>query len=462
MDQQSIEQTRVETGRLLETPAYPAREERPALELLLSSVRLHGVLCPVLVRPVALDGGRHGYQVVCGYRRVLAAREAGLETVPVVVARLSDGEAIRCYLSENTCRQELSDAHREEVLKQLKRLRDAEPAGSEVDAPGDPVAPSAGIDRSHGHDPAAGRLPLVGSAATRLTPPAVPPADPSAGLSERWGSSDTGAQPADASDWHEKAGAILLAARGLLDTVRESRIVDVERALGLATRIQELPPRAVRASDLDLAAESAGGRAGSWLARHSVHVALLNRAVVEVRGDRRSAHIAALAGLLHDIGMVFLERREYLFGAGALTPGQQSEVRSHTRLGYALLSHLDRSLRDVAFAARDHHERRDGSGYPAGLAGHDISWLAQLTGLTDSFVAMTASRPYRDGMREEEALERLQGSEEERAGYDPLWLRDLGRLWAPGEQPRQPSDAVSRRLAAISQSAVAPVPADLY
>jgi ParB family chromosome partitioning protein len=77
------------------------------LEQLKRSIEEHGILEPLIVRP--LGGGEGaGYQLVAGERRYRAARELGLKEVPVVVHQLSDQQAIQVALIENLQREDLN------------------------------------------------------------------------------------------------------------------------------------------------------------------------------------------------------------------------------------------------------------------------------------------------------------------------------------------------------------------
>lgn len=91
--------------------AQPRREfDEKALAELADSISQHGVLQPLLVRPL-LDGG---YQIVAGERRWRASRMAGLTEVPVVIRELSDGETMELALIENLQREDLTSV--EEAL----------------------------------------------------------------------------------------------------------------------------------------------------------------------------------------------------------------------------------------------------------------------------------------------------------------------------------------------------------
>ena len=75
----------------------------------------------------------------------------------------------------------------------------------------------------------------------------------------------------------------------------------------------------------------------------------------------------------------------------------------HTVIGYNILSPIP-FFRQMLDGVRHHHERYDGKGYPDGLAGEQIPFLARLLAVADSYDAMTSDRPYRPGMPEDKAL----------------------------------------------------------
>ena len=90
-----------------------------ALNELVASVLQHGILQPLLVRP--LQNG--GYELVAGERRLRAAQEAGLEEVPVVVRQLSDDQAFQLALIENLQREDLNPVEETEGILHLLALR---------------------------------------------------------------------------------------------------------------------------------------------------------------------------------------------------------------------------------------------------------------------------------------------------------------------------------------------------
>jgi ParB/RepB/Spo0J family partition protein len=106
--------------------------EKAALAELADSIRAHGILQPILVRPIVADppySNSDGlpdcaYEVVAGERRYRAATQAGLETIPVVVRNLGDAEALELQVIENLQRSDLHPLEEAEGYEQLQRLHE--------------------------------------------------------------------------------------------------------------------------------------------------------------------------------------------------------------------------------------------------------------------------------------------------------------------------------------------------
>ncbi|HXG39949.1 MAG TPA: ParB/RepB/Spo0J family partition protein [Candidatus Limnocylindrales bacterium] len=95
----------VPLDRIEPNPDQPRMEfDETALEELAASIREHGVLQPILVRP--LDGGR--YQLVAGERRWRASIRAGLETIPALIEQIDDETALEIAIIENLQREDLN------------------------------------------------------------------------------------------------------------------------------------------------------------------------------------------------------------------------------------------------------------------------------------------------------------------------------------------------------------------
>jgi 5'-deoxynucleotidase YfbR-like HD superfamily hydrolase len=114
----------------------------------------------------------------------------------------------------------------------------------------------------------------------------------------------------------------------------------------------------------------------------------------------------SIAAYLHDLGKVGIPDH-ILQKAEALTDAEYAIVKTHPSIGSRLLGgHPLAEM--VTSAAKDHHERLDGTGYPNGLRGNQLSLTARIVSIADAFDAMTSTRPYRKGMSVEQALGRLE------------------------------------------------------
>lgn len=112
-----------------------------------------------------------------------------------------------------------------------------------------------------------------------------------------------------------------------------------------------------------------------------------------------------IASLLHDLGTVSIPSN-ILNKPGPLNPEETKIIRAHPELAEMLLKKAPQ-LESVLPAILYHHERYDGSGYPNGLKGEDIPYLARILSVVEAYDAMISARPYKKKMTHEEALEEL-------------------------------------------------------
>ncbi len=111
-------------------------------------------------------------------------------------------------------------------------------------------------------------------------------------------------------------------------------------------------------------------------------------------------------GYFHDIGKIALPD-SVLLKTGPLEPEEFELVKQHPVVGDRLCGGL-RALHRVRTIVRHHHERLDGSGYPDGLRGDEISLVAQIIGIVDVYDAITTTRPYREALSPDIALAELE------------------------------------------------------
>lgn len=131
-----------------------------------------------------------------------------------------------------------------------------------------------------------------------------------------------------------------------------------------------------------------------YLVVHNVNVCILSLEVGRGLNYSREAMLdLGLGAILHDIGMIkvstILQNKRRLYTA------EYEEVKNHVAYGEEILNKLGQTNERILSIIRQHHERRDGSGYLKGLSGDKIDEYAQIVGLADVYEALIHSRPYR-------------------------------------------------------------------
>ncbi len=172
---------------------------------------------------------------------------------------------------------------------------------------------------------------------------------------------------------------------------------------------------------------------------HSLRVTETAVAIaLEMRLDEESLRDLRLGALLHDIGKIGVPDA-ILRKPGRLTPDELQVMRGHCELGLGIVRHIHH-LDRASDVIRCHHERWDGGGYPAGIAGEEIPLSARIFSVSDTLDAMTSDRPYRKACSFETAIQeirRCSGSQ-----FDPQVVEALER-WAAAlpHLPRIPTAA---------------------
>lgn len=128
---------------------------------------------------------------------------------------------------------------------------------------------------------------------------------------------------------------------------------------------------------------------------HSVRVGKYTEMIAaELGWSPEEIEGAAVAGYLHDVGKLTVDRR-IINAPYRINAKESAELNKHPGVGYEILLPIRHPFTDVPLAAKYHHERLDGRGYPDGLYDKDIPYIAKIVNLADSFDAMTTDRPYR-------------------------------------------------------------------
>jgi putative two-component system response regulator len=156
---------------------------------------------------------------------------------------------------------------------------------------------------------------------------------------------------------------------------------------------------------------------------HCERLVKLGRAFGEHLGlSRNQLRDLMWGGYLHDIGKVGIPD-SVLLKTDKLSPEEWDIMKLHVLIGEKICQPL-RSMRGVIPIIRHHHERWDGSGYPDGLKGDKIPYLAQVFQIIDIFDALTSERPYKRALTPQEALCVME--EEEAKGWrSPLLMQQF-------------------------------------
>jgi response regulator RpfG family c-di-GMP phosphodiesterase len=237
-------------------------------------------------------------------------------------------------------------------------------------------------------------------------------------------------------------------ARDVLDAVLEANPVAVRRMLGevarsltlakeeLARHNQELEQRVrerteeLRQTHLEVIRRLA--QAAEWRDDTTgLHITRMSRMVYRLARraglDDDAAEMLMHASTMHDIGKIGIPDR-ILLKPGPLEPAEFEQMKTHTMIGAQLLtSSRSATVQLAEIVARTHHERWDGGGYPAGLAGEEIPLPARICAICDVFDALVSERPYKPAWPVPKALEeikRLSGT-----AFDPrlveLFVQDF-------------------------------------
>ena len=219
---------------------------------------------------------------------------------------------------------------------------------------------------------------------------------------------------------------------GFLLAVR-ANVADVQRQTELKDQTLELAAQALDARDRYT--ESHSIRVADMAGRLGEHLDL---------GDRE-CELLRTAGSLHDLGKIGV-RDDILNKPGPLTDDEWEIMRRHPDIGADMIAQHS-ALTEVAPLVRHHHERWDGSGYPAGLKGDVIPFGARILSVADSFDTITGTRLYRRSL-----MTPIEGVEDisRRAGhwYDPNVVDALRSLHGMDALDLPERPALPRRVTA--------------
>lgn len=144
----------------------------------------------------------------------------------------------------------------------------------------------------------------------------------------------------------------------------------------------------------------------SYTRGHSERVADYSKLIAERLGMReRDLQVFYYGALLHDVGKLVVRKRT-LTKSSKLDEQEWDEIKRHPVVGAEIVKEID-FLEPALEAVLSHHERLDGTGYPAGLTRDLVSLNARIMGVADTYDAMTSTRAYRGARTHQEAIDEL-------------------------------------------------------
>lgn len=187
---------------------------------------------------------------------------------------------------------------------------------------------------------------------------------------------------------------------GLLDAIRAGRPAKADRiavaANHLSDSLADNPDALLRIAqlrDAPLLAHQQGVRSGIYMIALALRLGMPRRLMAQ----------AGMVGMLADVGKASLPRA-LLEKPGMLNAAEYNLVKEHVRLGIGLLTASGPIPDEVVRGIAQHHERLDGSGYPAGLLRADIGLFGRMAAIADSYSALTMPRAYANPLAPQDAL----------------------------------------------------------
>ena len=189
----------------------------------------------------------------------------------------------------------------------------------------------------------------------------------------------------------------------LLEDARLGRQIEVEQTDHL---VESMADSVFRNQDA-LVSMLRVKQADEYTFLHSVSVCVLMISFAKSLGLGRGViHDIAVGALLHDVGKMHT-KPEVLNKPDRLTDEEFAHMKDHVSQGEAILNQTTGLAEVSRRVAAEHHERFDGTGYPRGLKGDEISIYGQMAAIVDVYDAITSDRIYHKGMQPTDALRKI-------------------------------------------------------
>lgn len=146
-----------------------------------------------------------------------------------------------------------------------------------------------------------------------------------------------------------------------------------------------------------------------YVYKHNVNTMILSIAIGKNMGlNRKRIESLAIGSLLHDIGKTFISK-EIINKKGRLTKEEYDIIKSHPQNGFDFLRKHTNLTPTERIGSLEHHERWDGTGYPYGKKRDETHIFSRIIAVCDVFEALTANRPYRKRISNQNAREYIIG-----------------------------------------------------
>ena len=166
------------------------------------------------------------------------------------------------------------------------------------------------------------------------------------------------------------------------------------------------PSSVMLLSNVMLAMFNSLGRLGQSLSLHAQNVSrLCSEAAKAMAMDEKNIAIVRMAGLIHDIGHIGVDK-DILLKRQVLSTQEYESVKDHPRIGFQILNSI-KDLEDIAVIVFQHHEWVDGTGYPKGLKGDAIQKSARIISIAEAYDSMVSEHSYKRPITKKAAMAEL-------------------------------------------------------